>query len=124
MSYARWEQRYVSPEPSARVAPKLHRARAARRRRLRGLTRFVVFVLVVVIAVWVSVRVAVAVPDAGALDGRQYTVRAGDTLWSIALVNYGHERDPRRVVYEIEQKNQMQSSTLCEGQRIVLPYLE
>jgi hypothetical protein len=124
MSYARWEQRYVRPEPASRVTPRHRRRRDARSRRVRGLTRLAVFVLIVVVAIWVSVRVAVAVPDARAFDGRPYTVRAGDTLWTIALDNYSHDRDPRRVVYEIEQKNHLQGSTLYEGERIVLPYLE
>jgi len=86
--------------------------------------RLAVFVLIVVIAIWISVRVAIAVPDVRVFDGRPYTVRAGDTLWSIALAVYGDERDPRQVVYEIEQENHLQDGSLREGQRIVLPYLE
>lgn len=123
MSYARWEQRYVEQESATRV-PARRRRHDARNRRLRGLTRLAVFVLIVVVAIWVSVRVAVAVPDARVFDGRQYIVRSGDTLWSIALANYSHDRDPRGVVYEIETTNHLQGSTLYEGERIVLPYLE
>jgi nucleoid-associated protein YgaU len=48
-----------------------------------------------------------------------YTVRAGDTLWSIAVARYGG--DPRGGVWRIEQRNGVRAGTIRIGQTLVLP---
>jgi LysM repeat protein len=48
-----------------------------------------------------------------------YTVRAGDTLWSIAEQRYGG--DPREGIWKIEQRNHLHDATIVAGQVIVLP---
>ena len=48
-----------------------------------------------------------------------YTVRKGDTLWSIATAHYAG--DPREGVWEIEQTNRLPGATIQPGQRLVLP---
>ena len=55
----------------------------------------------------------------GAGPERTYVVRPADTLWSIAAKEYGG--DPRERVWEVEQRNHLQSATLRPGQRLVLP---
>jgi LysM repeat protein len=55
----------------------------------------------------------------GAAPERTYVVRPADTLWSIAARTYGG--DPRERVWELEQRNHLQSATLRPGQRLVLP---
>ena len=51
---------------------------------------------------------------------RAYTVKSGDTLWSIAQRNYSG--DPRRGVWDLEQRNDLgRSVLLTPGQRLVVP---
>jgi nucleoid-associated protein YgaU len=50
---------------------------------------------------------------------RHYTVRGGDTLWSIADSRYAG--DPRAGVWRIEQRNHLRDATISPGQVLVLP---
>ncbi len=47
------------------------------------------------------------------------TVHRGDTLWSIAR-KLDPNSDPRRVIEEIKQRNNLKSSALMKGQRLQL----
>ena len=78
------------------------------------------FARVLVLALLVAVAWAVvARASTAAGPERAYTVRPGDTLWSIAAKRYGG--DPRNGVWKIEQRNGLQGQALVAGQRIVLP---
>ncbi len=41
-----------------------------------------------------------------------------DTLWSIAAARYG---DPREGVYELQQRNGLDGTTIVPGQVLMLP---
>jgi LysM repeat protein len=72
-------------------------------------------VLVVAAVVWAIVaRGSHASPP-----GVVYTVKPGDTLWSLAERRYGG--DPRAAVWRIEQRNGLSSTALRPGQRLRLP---
>jgi len=76
--------------------------------------RILLLVLVATIAWAVVARASTAAgPD------RVYTVKPGDTLWSIASSRYGG--DPRSGVWKIEQRNGLSGRPLVAGARIVLP---
>lgn len=49
------------------------------------------------------------------------TVRAGDSLWSIAKEHAPEHRDIREYIYEMKQLNRLNSSTLHEGMKLLLP---
>lgn len=50
-----------------------------------------------------------------------YVVKSGDTLWSIA--HRYHGGDPRRGVWDLEQRNDLSpSDLLIPGQHLVLPW--
>ena len=50
---------------------------------------------------------------------RHYRVKAGDTLWSIAQRTY--IGDPREGVWELRERNRLDSATIVPGQMLVLP---
>jgi LysM repeat protein len=79
-----------------------------------------VFARILVLALVVAVAWAVvARASTAAGPERVYTVRPGDTLWSIASTRYGG--DPRGAVWKIEQRNGVSGATIRAGQRLVLP---
>ena len=49
---------------------------------------------------------------------RRYVVQPYDTLWTIAASGYG---DPRKGVWEIRERNDLEGSTIVPGQVLVLP---
>lgn len=76
--------------------------------------RVIVLVLVAVF-LW-----AVFARDTGAGPPQRFhTVRAGDTLWSIAEATYAG--DPREGVWELQRRNGMDGATIVPGQRLRLP---
>jgi len=72
--------------------------------------------LLLVVAFVVGV---VARPSGGAGKPVGYVVKPTDTLWSIAATHYAG--DPREGIWELQQRNHLQSTTLVPGQRLVLP---
>jgi nucleoid-associated protein YgaU len=81
------------------------------------------FLLLIFVAVWAGVRVAHAGEDADIYTGHQYTVVAGDDLWTIATAEYGSSIDLRAAVYAIREANGLDGSVLQPGQGLTLPYL-
>jgi LysM repeat protein len=61
----------------------------------------------------------VARPSGGAGKPVNYVVKPADTLWSIAATHYAG--DPRQGIWNLQQRNRLQSTTLVPGQRLVLP---
>jgi len=52
-----------------------------------------------------------------------YTVNAGDSLWSIAELYNIHDKDTREVIYDIRQVNGLATSMIYPGQTIQVPIL-
>jgi LysM repeat protein len=50
---------------------------------------------------------------------RQYHVKPGDTLWSIAERMF--PGDPREGVWELRERNDLDSAVIVPGQVLVLP---
>jgi hypothetical protein len=50
---------------------------------------------------------------------RHYRVKPGDTLWSIAERSFSG--DPREGVWELRERNTLESALLVPGQVLVLP---
>ena len=62
---------------------------------------------------------ALARASHGAGPEQRYTVRPGDTLWTIATKHYAG--DPRDAIYRIDRRNHLGGSVLVPGERLVLP---
>ena len=61
----------------------------------------------------------VARASQGAGPTMRYTVKPGDTLWSIAVSHYAG--DPRDAIYRIDRRNHLGGSVIVPGERLVLP---
>jgi hypothetical protein len=78
------------------------------------------FVRLAIIATVALVLWAMFARDSGAGGPeRSYSVRAGDTLWSIAVAHFAG--DPREGVWELRERNRLGGTTIVPGQRLVLP---
>jgi LysM repeat protein len=72
-------------------------------------------VAAVALVVW-----AVLARDSGAgAPEQRYTVKPGDTLWSIASANLAG--DPREGVWRLRERNHLSGTLIRPGQRLVLP---
>jgi nucleoid-associated protein YgaU len=76
-------------------------------------------VLLVTFLVTVLAWSVLARGSQGAGAGHSYTVRPGDTLWSIAARHYGG--DPRRGVWRLQTTNDLSGSALVPGQVLRVP---
>jgi nucleoid-associated protein YgaU len=75
----------------------------------------VIVVVLVAVFLW-----AVFARDTGAGPPQRFhTVRAGDTLWSIAEATYAG--DPREGVWKLQRGNGIDGATIVPGQRLALP---
>jgi hypothetical protein len=75
----------------------------------------IIFVALAVIVLW-----ALFAGETGASGPeRRYQVRPGDTLWSIAERTF--PGDPREGVWELRERNKLDSSLIVPGQTLVLP---
>jgi LysM repeat protein len=75
---------------------------------------------VVIVALALALLLSI-VARAGQSAGpeRRYVVEPADTLWAIALREYGG--DPREAVWEIRERNGLEDTTVQPGQVLVLP---
>ena len=75
---------------------------------------------VVIVALSLALLLSI-VARAGQTAGpeRRYVVRPADTLWAIALREYGG--DPREAVWEIRARNGLTGTMVQPGQVLVLP---
>jgi len=61
----------------------------------------------------------VARASQGAGPTVRYTVKPGDTLWSIAVRHYAG--DPRDGIWKIERRNHLTGAVIQPGQRLLIP---
>jgi hypothetical protein len=79
-----------------------------------------VFVRLAIIATVALVLWAMFARESGAGGPEQhYRVRAGDTLWSIAVSSFAG--DPREGVWELRERNGLKGTTIHPGQVLTLP---
>ena len=57
--------------------------------------------------------------SSGAGPERTYTVKYGDTLWSIASEHYAG--DVRSAIWRVQERNGIRGATIVPGQKLRLP---
>jgi LysM domain len=75
--------------------------------------------IAVLVAGAVLVWSAVARPSGAHGQKQVYTVRPYDTLWTIAAEHYSG--DVRDAIYRIEDRNDLRTTVVVPGQRLILP---
>jgi LysM repeat protein len=75
----------------------------------------IILIAALVLIAWAFVARA----SQGAGPTLRYTVKPGDTLWSIAVSHYAG--DPRDAIYRIDRRNHLGGSVIVPGERLVLP---
>ena len=75
--------------------------------------------LVIALGLLVALALGAARSSSGSGAERRYVVRPGDTLWAIAAGRYSG--DPRRAIWEIEQRNRLSTAALVPGETLILP---
>jgi LysM domain len=79
-----------------------------------------VFARILFISAFVLVLWALFARESSAVGPEQYyRVRAGDTLWSIAVSHYSG--DPREGTWKLRRRNHLAGTTIQPGQRLALP---
>ena len=74
--------------------------------------------LILVLAVSVFLWATFARSSDASKPEQRYVVQPADTLWAIAAARYG---DPRDGVYELQQRNDLDGTTIVPGQVLMLP---
>ena len=74
--------------------------------------------LMLAVAVAVFLWAAFARSSDASKPEQRYVVQPADTLWAIAAERYG---DPREGVYELQERNDLEGTTIVPGQVLMLP---
>lgn len=78
--------------------------------------------MMVVVGVLAMVVVIVQLQPASAEEYLQVTVQEGDTLWELSKqYNHYHDFSTERFVTWVEHENNIHSSSIMPGQKIILP---
>lgn len=54
-------------------------------------------------------------------SSQRYVVQNGDTLWDIARLQVGPDGDPRPLIEDMRQANQLHGPELTPGAHLILP---
>ena len=88
------------------------------RKQLLSLRLLVLLIAVVAVFLLLSGRVSASTPDPEPVS---YRVQSGDTLWAIAGTMVEPNEDVRSVIGRIKDLNDLSSSSIQQGQVLLLP---
>ena len=86
--------------------------------------RFTTFVVATILVFAIIMGAVFGTTVNGASVTKAYyviTVESGDTLWSIASEYSNNRNDVRKLIYEISNLNELESSDIYIGQQLLIP---
>ncbi len=89
--------------------------------------RFFTFITLVItllaLIVFTIMNLQGAYSSAYTIETEDYWVKQGETLWSIAQKYTPDGYDIRKMIYEIKQLNEMDTSMIYSGDKILIPVI-
>ena len=92
--------------------------------RIKNKFRFITFVTICMLVLALMINWHAGIGYASGKDATEYVrvqIKSGDTLWDLAKEYGPDNKDCRRVIYEIEQINNISAASLQVGQYIDIP---
>ena len=86
--------------------------------------RFMLFMFVVFVIFFIAIRQIILPLCANSQSDKEYNIvyaKRGDSLWSIASKNNYNNSDLRELIYTISKENNIENSSIYEGQPIKIP---
>ena len=95
-----------------------------RKYRIVSKPRFILFTALLCLILFMTITTMMGLNSASGDTYDQYrtvTVQSGDTLWSIAERSADGSADIRRLVYEIQELNDVKAADLVDGMQLKVP---
>ena len=91
---------------------------------IKSKVRFTTFIASILIIFAIMLGAIFGTTVSGASVTKAYyviTVEPGDTLWSIASEYGSNRNDVRKLIYEISNLNELETSNIYIGQQLLIP---
>lgn len=82
---------------------------------------FIILMIIFLLSVLLTIIFTLITSGDNNKDYNYYTVKKGDSLWSIAVKHYGNEIDLRKIIYRIKKINNLNNPLISPGEKIILP---
>ncbi len=80
-----------------------------------------ILVTIFILSVLITVIFTLISSGDNQMEYNHYTVKKGDSLWTIAIKHYGNEADLRKMIYTIKKVNDLDNPIISPGDQIILP---
>jgi hypothetical protein len=83
---------------------------------------FMTFLITIIALVMFSIMSMTGAYSAASVENfEEYWIKQGDTLWEIADKYAPEGYDTRKFIYEIKEHNEMETSMIFQGEKLLIP---